>query len=51
MKDLLFGTAGIPLSANPRTTGDGIKHVRNLGLGAMEIEFVRSINIIDNCVN
>lgn len=45
MKDLLFGTAGIPLRANPRTTIDGIKHVRNLGLGAMELEFVRSVNI------
>ncbi len=45
MKELLFGTAGIPLSANPRTTGDGIKHVSSLGLGAMELEFVRSINI------
>ena len=45
MKELLFGTAGIPLSANPRTTSDGIKHVRKLGLGAMELEFVRSINI------
>ena len=45
MKELLFGTAGIPLSANPRTTADGIKHVRNLGLGAMELEFVRNINI------
>ncbi len=45
MKELLFGTAGIPLSANPRTTADGIKHVRNLGLGAMELEFVHSVNI------
>ncbi|MBS3114089.1 TIM barrel protein [Candidatus Woesearchaeota archaeon] len=45
MKELLFGTAGIPLSANPRTTVNGIKHVRNLGLQAMELEFVRSINI------
>ena len=45
MKELLFGTAGIPLSANPRTTADGIKHVRKLGLGAMELEFVRNINI------
>ncbi len=45
MKELLFGTAGIPLSANPRTTADGIRHVRNLGLGAMEMEFVHSINI------
>ncbi len=45
MKELLFGTAGIPLSANPRTTGDGIKHVRKIGLGSMELEFVHSINI------
>ena len=45
MKELLFGTAGIPLSSNPRTTGDGIKHVKKLGLHAMELEFVHSINI------
>lgn len=45
MKGLLFGTAGIPLGAEPRTTIGGIRHVRNLGLGAMELEFVRSINI------
>ena len=45
MERLLFGTAGIPLSANPRTTIDGIRHVKKLGLGAMELEFVRSINI------
>ena len=45
MKELLFGTAGIPLSSNPRTTSDGISHVRKLGLGAMEMEFVHSVNI------
>ena len=45
MQELLFGTAGIPLSANPRTTSDGIKHVRKLALGAMEMEFVHSVNI------
>ena len=45
MKQLLFGTAGIPLSANPRTTPDGIKHVKKLGLSAMELEFVHSVNI------
>ena len=45
MKELLFGTAGIPLSANPRTTPDGIKHVKKLGLGSMELEFVHSVNI------
>jgi deoxyribonuclease-4 len=45
MRELLFGTAGIPLSAEPRTTVDGVKHVRKLGLDAMELEFVRNINI------
>ncbi|MBS3105313.1 TIM barrel protein [Candidatus Woesearchaeota archaeon] len=45
MKEILFGTAGIPLSSNPRTTVDGIKHVRKIGLQAMELEFVHSINI------
>ena len=45
MKELLFGTAGIPHSANPRTTSDGINHVKKIGLGAMELEFVRNINI------
>lgn len=45
IKELLFGTAGIPLSAEPRTTIDGISHVKKLGLGAMELEFVRNINI------
>ena len=45
MKELVFGTAGIPLSASPRTTADGIRHVNKLGLGAMEMEFVHSVNI------
>tara|TARA_Y100000310_G_C20703377_1_gene832148 strand:+ start:6369 stop:7205 length:837 start_codon:yes stop_codon:yes gene_type:complete len=44
-KKLLFATAGIPLSTNPRDTENGIKEVNNLGLGAMELEFVRSVNI------
>ncbi|MDO8538210.1 MAG: TIM barrel protein [archaeon] len=45
MKELLFGTAGIPLSTNPRDTVNGIKTVKQLGLGAMELEFVHSVNI------
>ena len=45
MKELLFGTAGIPLSSNPRTTSDGIRHVKKLGLGNLELEFVHSVNI------
>ncbi len=46
MKKLLFGTAGIPLSTRrPATTESGIARVKELGLEAMELEFVRSINI------
>ena len=44
MKELLFGTAGIPLRAKGPTS-NGIRHVKKLGLGAMELEFVRSVNI------
>ncbi|WP_148883754.1 deoxyribonuclease IV [Thermococcus aciditolerans] len=42
---LRFGTAGIPISTPKRSTIDGIVHVRNLGLDAMELEFVRGVNI------
>ncbi len=42
---LRFGTAGIPLSTSKRSTIDGIIHVRNLGLDAMELEFVRGVNM------
>ncbi|WP_456422062.1 deoxyribonuclease IV [Thermococcus sp.] len=42
---LRFGTAGIPLSTPKRSTIDGIVHVRDLGLDAMELEFVRGVNL------
>lgn len=42
---LMFGTAGVPLSADPRDTISGIGRVRELGLDCMELEFVHSINI------
>lgn len=45
MDKLRFGTAGIPLSTEPRNTIEGIKRVRTLGLDCMELEFVRNINI------
>lgn len=45
MKSLLFGTAGIPLNSKGSTTAEGIANVKRLGLGAMELEFVRSVNI------
>lgn len=42
---LRFGTAGIPLSAHGMKTSEGISVVRNLGLEAMELEFVHSVNL------
>ena len=44
-KELLFATAGIPISAKGDGTARGIEQVGKLGLGAMEIEFVRQIYI------
>ncbi len=45
MRKLLFATAGIPLSTEKPSTINGISRVKELGLDAMELEFVRSINI------
>ena len=45
MDSLIFGTAGIPLSSKGSATAEGIADVKKLGLGAMELEFVRSVNI------
>ena len=43
--DLRIGTAGIPHSAKPRSSESGIKRVAELGLGCMEVEFVRSVQM------
>ncbi|HLD97056.1 MAG TPA: TIM barrel protein [Candidatus Nanoarchaeia archaeon] len=45
MTKLLFGTAGIPMAAKGTDTASGIKAVRGLGLDALELEFVQSVNI------
>lgn len=45
---LLFGTPGIPFSTNPRDTVNGVKQVRSLGLDAMELEFVQSVNVSED---
>ena len=45
MKQLFFGTAGIPISTEPHNTANGIRRVKELGLGVMELEFVHSVNI------
>jgi len=44
-RKLNFGTAGIPITTEIRTTENGIRRVAELGLDAMELEFVRNINI------
>ncbi|MBI5635845.1 TIM barrel protein [Candidatus Micrarchaeota archaeon] len=45
LDELRFGTGGIPLSTNPRDTINGIKQASSLGLCAMELEFVHSVNV------
>lgn len=44
-KRLLFGTGGAPLSSRPFTTEGGIEKIRELGLGCMEVEFVRGVKM------
>lgn len=44
-KELLFGTAGAPYSSAKGTTKEGIRRVKELGLGCMEIEFVRGVKM------
>ena len=41
MSELLFGTAGTPHSTEKPSTAGGIERVTELGLGCMEMEFVR----------
>jgi len=45
MDRLLFGTAGVPHSSPANSTVDGIKRIKELGLGCMEIEFVRRVSM------
>ncbi len=42
---IYLGPAGVPLSCKGRTTLEGVQHVQNLGLNAMEIQFVRGIRM------
>jgi deoxyribonuclease-4 len=45
MTRLLFGTAGVPLSAKLHTTQSGMERLRELGLDCLEIEFVRGVKM------
>ena len=42
---LHVGTAGIPLSTPKRSTPNGVRRIAELGLDAMEIEFVRGVKM------
>ncbi len=42
---LLFGTGGIPLSCRSPTTETGVERVAELGLGCMEVQFVRGVKM------
>jgi len=42
---LLFGTGGVPLSAESRSTEAGIERIAELGLGCMEVEFVQGVKM------
>jgi deoxyribonuclease IV len=42
---ILFGTAGVPLTTKKRDTLSGIKRVKELGLQAMELEFVHGVRM------
>ena len=45
MATMIFGTAGVPLSAKERSSLSGLERVAELELGAMELEFVRSVRM------
>lgn len=47
MTNLKIGTAGIPFGTEDRNTQNGIRHLRKIGLDAMELEFVRSVNLTE----
>jgi deoxyribonuclease-4 len=45
VKGLLFGTAGVPDSSPQTSTVAGLDHLRDLGLDALEAEFVHGVKI------
>lgn len=42
---ILFGTAGVPHSAIDRSREGGIRRIRELNLGALELEFVQGVRM------
>jgi deoxyribonuclease-4 len=48
VEKLLFGTGGVPHSAKPGSTVAGVRRIAELGLGCMEIEFVRGVKMSED---
>ncbi len=48
MERLLFGTAGIPHSTPEKSTVSAVERIAELGLGCMEIEFVKGVQMKEN---
>lgn len=42
---LLFGTAGVPLSTKERSSEGGVRRIKELQLGALELEFVQGVRM------
>jgi len=42
---LLFGTAGVPISSKDRSSEGGVRRIRELNLGALELEFVQGVRM------
>ena len=49
MAGLLFGTGGTPRSVRTLSTAGGIERIAELGLGCMEVEFVRGVKMGEGC--
>ena len=45
MAGLLFGTGGAPHSTKDKSSAGGIRRIAELGLGCMELEFVRGVHM------
>lgn len=45
MAKLSIGTGGVPLTTKKRSTIDGIRRIKELGLSHMELEFVRGVRM------
>ncbi len=43
--NLLFGTAGVPLSSSDASTLAAVDHIRELGLDCLEVEFVKGVKM------